>query len=243
MARPKSVQHITLENVKKEAYELLSNFEKINFMESDIYIITTKAYNELLQLEAKLKPYYEDTARKKVFTIYNFLNVINRDYVALKYSFTVAKKSVLISNREKVLERLDSELFKSVERINKYYEKFIEDNEDLSPSIVEELLKEKEEKIQEEYRGHDEVKNNPGKFIDMKISTYEHSKNYPQVNISYFQDNERKMATKHISIEKPNVIIYDDSQLDKIKYRSDMQIADYIKCATRAFGNVYVVSK
>lgn len=237
MARVKSKKHLILEQVKAEIFDLLKGLEKIEFCEAEIYIVDEVFFERILELEKQLKPHYLDTARGKVFTIFNFLSVLNYKKTAISYHFTTASKSKLVTDREKVLDRLDVEMYKSKNTILMKARDRIEELE-LDEALSKKEMEEAQLKIDDEEKEFKKIKANPDAY-DIIISTFKERKTYPQLNYKYVQDGKQIKDNKHISIEKVNILIYDENY-EADSYRSDMKVARFIKQGYRALGDVFV---
>jgi hypothetical protein len=70
--------------------------------------------------------------------------------------------------------------------------------------------------------------------LEVRIAGYTHEVIYPYVSYRIKGEN----IQKHLSIKVPSVLYY-----ESVKYRSDMAVADFIKNATNAFGDIYYIEK
>lgn len=241
MARKVSPQTLALKNAEEQINEILKKLTPIKLLDGEVYIVDELFYKKLLDIELTLSEYKTDTRRGKAYSIESFIKIINPDTVAFKYHLTIASKSVLITDKGKILDRLEAEKEISKNKILKYAKDKIE-NEEIEGIAAENIINEANKKIDDEETEFLNIKANPGMY-DLIISTFKEKKQYPQINWSYFEaDGTQKKTNKHVSIEKPSILIYDDENAGD-SYRTDMKVARFIREGYRAVGNVYIKVK
>lgn len=250
MAKGKSEKMLLFESVKVEVAELLKPLDAISFGGGELYIVDEAFYQKLMFLEDKLAPFKTETRRGSIFSINTFVAILNPGKIAISYHLTMATKSKLVTDRNKILDRLEGEKEISKNTINKITEERIE-LEELESSAADEERRKALKKIADEEAEFEKISKNPDDY-DIIISTFKERKPYPQVNFKYIGQKEVKgkngkieecmtqiSTNKHISIEKPSILVYDENA-SQDAYRSDMQVARFIAQGYRALGNVFV---
>jgi hypothetical protein len=248
MARKKSDKILLYEKVKAEVEALIKPLEPIKFLEGNLYVVDKEFYQILKNYDDKLSVFKDEKRRNSIFTINSIVSIINPDNVAIAYHLTATTKYKLITNRDKIIDRLPGEKEISKNKILKSAHDKIEE-ENLEGFEAKTVLNNAKQKVSDEEEEFNKIKANPDDY-DIIISTFKEKKQYPQINYKYMglvpeKKGSKKMVLRpistnaHISIEKPSVLVFDENaEIDE--YRSDMMVARYIKQGYRALGNVFV---
>lgn len=251
MARKKSEQVIALENAQIAVKELLKPLEAITFGGGELYILDKSYYERFMDIHNTISEYATETKRGSVYSIHKIVKLINTpSQMAVKYHLTMAKKSKLITDRNKIIDQLAAEKDISRNKILSSVEKKIEVDA-LEDYEANKLRDDAKLKVKDELEEYIKLKNDLDNF-DVLITTFKESKLYPQLNWQFIgydekdksKDKELKAIKNntHVSIDKPSILFFDENyEVDE--YRKDMKVARFIKDAYRAFGNVYIKEK
>lgn len=246
MARKKSIQVLALEKAQIDLQNLLGPFESITFGGGELYILDESYYEKFMNIHNTISKYATETKRGSVYSIHKMVKFINTpSQMAVKYHLTMAKKSMLITDRSKIIDQLAKEKEISKNKILSNTEKFIEKNL-IEEGEAKRLRVEAEIKVKDELDEYKKLNSNLKDF-DILITTFKERKVYPQLNwqyVSYDENKELKVqkSNTHVSIDKPSILFFDEN-FEVDNYRKDMKVARFIKDAYRAFGNVYIKPK
>lgn len=236
MGKKISDKQMALKEAKKSIEILLSQKEPILFMDTELYLVSKFFYKTLIDIDATLIPYKTDSRRGKAYSIDKIVNILNPQSIAFKYHLTKANKSTMISDRNKIIDRLEEERSSSEKNIMKRAnDKILEE----SPLENEKqlILNKATQKIIDEQKEFNKIHITPERY-DLLISGFKESIPYGQINFHYLEDKKIVKTNKHLSIKLPNILIFDD-YLEDEGYRSDMFVAKFIKGGYKAFGRVY----
>lgn len=74
--------------------------------------------------------------------------------------------------------------------------------------------------------------------VVVKIAGFTHQKYFPYIQYVNTIDGEKKKQNEHLSVLVPNILYYNPT-----RYRSDIQIDDFIKSSKNPFGDVYYMEQ
>lgn len=241
MARKKAEKTIALEKAQKDVELLLSTLEPINYENGTLYVINNEQFKELIEIDNTISCFRTDTKRGKVFGIDSIIKIINPGNVANSFHLTTAYKSVLITDKGKIIDRLKYELTESEDKILKNAENYIKQYE-LDENAAKLTMANAYKKIAKEKDEYERIMKAPDEE-EIIISTFVERIAYGQVNWTYFdKENKQRKTNAHLSSKKPSALILNED-LTSDAYRSDMKVARFIKESYRAFGNVFVKKK
>jgi hypothetical protein len=237
MARKKGEKAIAFENAQKEVLALLSTLEPIEYEKGVLYIANKEFYETLLTIDDTISIYKTDSKRGKIFGIDSIIKIINPDKFAINYHLTTAFKSKLITDKGKIIDRLAAEKEVSKNKILKAAKDIIENNK-LDEFEAKLKMDEANKKVNKEKQEFEKISSSPDDY-ELIISTFVERIAYPQVNWNYLdKENKQRKTNAHVSTKKPSVLIIDENSIAD-DYRTDMQVARFIKDGYRAFGDVY----
>ncbi len=205
-----------------------------------LYIVSPKVYRAILKIDNKLLPYRSETRRGKEYDLSTFANLINDlDTIAFTHGFSTVERSELVTDQKKTFSRLSVEYEINKNKLTKDLDDLILKESIISVKAQELRNKLKVQLIQEK-ETLEKILDNPNKY-KVIISGYEFRKEYHQIFFHYLKGT-KKVKTriqKHLSVEKPNILVFNELEDEFLKSRSDKAVDQFIKDNQNAFGKVY----
>lgn len=222
--------------------EILFQSEYLNFLGTELYLVSKENAVNIMKLENDYNASFKRVRKKdKRDKIVNFINDLSK--VAIYYTLHKVNKYVLITDQEKIFNSLEQEKIISKRTILKNATdkiKRLEGNSNYS-QLKEDIEAKALEQIEYEANWFKKIKENPKKYI-LRNTTFKTKKEYGQINYKYINsENKQKLYTKHLSVNYPNILIFENHNLDSS--RSDKEIDKFLKNGCFAFGNIYVNEK
>lgn len=232
----------TFDTVKKEANAILSRYKHLDIdvtTPSDkepkigkLYFVDNEGMLQLIGLKTQLEGEFSFKKDSKRYGFDLIAKLLNPGKPAQHYYAGVKGRHRQINDSVKVRKNIEGEyaIWKNTTR-KQYAEeamlhgytgdKLAEHENDLTKRFIE-----AEAHFQRIMADFDN--------LEVKIVGYENEKLYPYISFTV----NKKLNHKHLSIRVPSALLY-----ESVTYRSDMNVAEFVKNATNAFGDVYYIPK
>jgi len=232
------------DEIRADIEMILNKLKAVEINEETLlYIVTPKIYMQILKIDHKLLPYRTDSRRGKEYNLSYFINILNDlETVAFTHGFSTVERSELVTDQKKTILRLPVEFEVNKNKLKKELEDLIL-NKSISSDRASKLRSKLSQQIEEEKITLDKILNNPNNY-KVIISGYEFRKIYHQVFFHYLK-GVKKVKTrvqKHLSVEKSNILVFNELNDEFLKSRSDKSIDQFILENENAFGKVYYKS-
>jgi len=236
------------------------------FEDVSLYIMNTALKDEILALEAWVielhsmgddnKESQSDYAGKALF---DYAKIINRDFPAYKYSFSVAKVAVEIFDKDKVRDAIPGQIarWENIERLR------LQENIDsrvppLSPEEITHLKHQLDLRIEIDQKQMEAILEN-WENHDVVITTHEYCNTYPSIYLTMdlvhsenpiqrekqeqeFKKNKKatyKKKSSHLRNSAPNLLWFDDSRPFSA-LRANDKITRVLQTHTPLCGSIYI---
>lgn len=229
-----------LNNAKKEVQLILDKLESIKFVDAKLYLIDKDILNQLNEIDAILAPFKKDTKRCEIYSIDKIVNILNPKNTAYYYVLNSIYRSSQVWDRSKTIDRLLREKEISKNQLLKIVND-AEKNNEYDEFALENLRNEINLKIKnEELEYNFLIANKDNENIKILITNHKEVKLHGNIRWYYYNENGvKKYDSKHLSINYPNLLLFDEeSEIKEIK--RDIKIEKFLKNARRVFGNVYI---
>lgn len=226
----KSKKDIVLD-VQQKITTILSTLQKYE-CDAELYLCDINVAKQIQELDNLLFPLRSDTARGKAYDVNKLINIINPDEPAYDFSVVKVYKYQYIKDKERCLKKIGVQMEISHNFQKKSLKDLISSN-NFSDDYIKKLWQDLEEKITCEKVIIDEILKNPDEF-DILISGYKEKVEHEQVNYGVKKTIkkikkgkeitlEKKRFNSHLSIKKPNLIVY-HPDIEEDSQRSDMEV-------------------
>lgn len=227
-----------LAHCEKRVKAVLDRYNTIEFVKAKLHLISIADYQELLQIDSLLMPLRKGTRKTNVYSISTFVSIVNPKDVAVSYTLTPVEKRKQIADIEKIIATLPREAAVTKEKLQKEFDEYVNSNEDLSEDAYNDL----KTKLVADFKAIDEqqkdIEENPDKYKD-KVKIASNPVLHAQIRYYYFDKNGEKFdEQKHLSSEKPSVLVFDDN-IDG-KKRKDNKLTRFLRGSKRVFGDLYI---
>ncbi len=216
---------------------LLHNYKFRNFDESRVYFIDDNAKIQFSSLREKLESLIRTQTEKKKLKFSKIINFINEEEVATQYSVVFRKKYQYISTPASIEKYLPQHYAIIKNKVEKDYKDLI-GSHNFPKSKIKLLLDQKRDDLKKIDSEYDFIQNTikSGDDIDIKILSYEHSSQYPEIRYKCNGNEKNKKKTRyaHLKSETINVLWY-----NPIQVKTSSTISDIIENYNHAFGDVY----
>jgi hypothetical protein len=221
----------TLSEVQKKLTSILSGLVK-HECDAELYICDLAIANEIEELDKILYPLRSETIRGKAYDINKLVNIINPNEPAYDFSIVKVYKYQYIKDKIRCLARINVQMDISHNFQRKALKELIEINE-FSENYIKEITSKLEKQLEEEKEVITNICKNPDDY-DILISGYLEKVEYEQINFGVKRKiNKMKKGkeitlekirlNRHLSIKKPNVIIY-HPDIEEDNQRADMEV-------------------
>lgn len=225
-------REILFNETKKQVTAILEPLKCLEIAEGRLYFVDGDTVALLTELKSQLEGSFTKKTDPKRFGFDLICRILNPNKPAQKYSVGVKGKHRQINDSEKVRANIEGEFAVFSNKLRKEArEKAVLHN--MKDDEIAQLEKETTKRIMEAEAGFKFVMDNFDK-LEVRIAGYAHEKIYPYV--SYVVNG--KQHNTHVSIKVPTILYY-----ESVKYRSDMDVADFISHARNAFGDVFFMEK
>jgi hypothetical protein len=239
------------EEIEKEIKDLANLAKKIvaagshrvEYKDAELYLIDTerarylddymKAIAELLQREGA--PNLSKGKNSGGFA--GEMNFINPNAPAVRYRLYTRKTPRIISDKDKVLSRMEKEFAIWVNQKRKWAREKAEVIED-EGGDPRAFLDEVEAEIEIHHDRFERILESPDDY-DIRITNYETAKAYPAIN---YTKKGGGSASVHLSIHRPNILWYEEEEAVHNR-RSDATIKKIIEEYERVGGTIYIHKK
>lgn len=224
------------DGIKIEVENLLGQYPEQKCVDAVLFVVDDEAIKALHVLSQRLSMEYggDDTIYAK-FKLSTLVKVINFEKPCSWYKTFEAESWKQVNDKEKVLQRLDSEFSKYKNKIKSFTLKKIKDNKipkkqealimnDIEAEIIQ--GKKKLDYIQENFE-----------TLDVRISTYHERTKYAGVQYIIHKKREPNQSLRK---QVPNVLWFKEASKAE-KVHKDNELVVYLEHAKRAFGDVYFV--
>lgn len=238
--------------IAQKIKEVLSAYERVEYEESEIYIVDKKGLDEVKILELSLKG-MEDAPKEEAVTkkrkkgpLFEYAKLLNPDYPAFKYSFFMKHTPLEIFDREKILERIPREfsVWKNIE-IKRLDERIEQSNPPLSETDAGKLRRELADAIAIEEQNIKGIMDNFDEY-HIVITSHARQNYYPSVylmeNLNYGTEDEKpkhRSRNAHLRKHVPNILWFHDDR----KYtdlRPNDKVGRIVRTHTPFCDTIYV---
>ena len=242
--------------IDQKIKEVLSSYERVEYEESEIYIVDQKGLDEIKLLELSLKG-MEDTPKEEQVTkkrkkgpLFEYAKLLNPDYPAFKYSFFMKHTPLEIFDREKIRDRIPREfsVWKNIE-IKHLNERIEKSDPPLSEEEAGKLKRELDDIISIEEQN---IKNIVENFEEYHVVITSHARQnyYPSVylieDLTYnnkdaqkIEKSKHRSRNAHLRKHVPNVLWFHD-QRKYTDLRPNDKVGRIVRTHTAFCDTIYV---
>jgi len=227
------------QNVSTQVHELLKQFATIEQCGSILYIIDQETYAQIKELEKELLPLQTETRRGQAYQMDKIVNILNPEGVAFKYHVGIAKRSKLITDKNKIIKQLPAEYEINKNKVLLAAEKTIKES-NLTGDNLADFRNTINKTLQDEKTKLENVLKNPEHY-KIIISGFNIKKEWGHITYHYkeLSGENKSVHQKHLKTTYPNVLVYEDISAND-QYRIDMEVAKFIENSENIFGNVFI---
>jgi len=215
--------------IDQKIKEVLSSYEKVEYEESEIYIVDQKGLDEIKLLELSLKgmedaPKEEQvTKKRKKDPLFEYAKLLNPDHPAFKYSFFMKHTPLEIFDREKIRERIPREfsVWKNIE-IKHLNERIMKSDPPLGEEEANKLRRELDDIISIEEQNIEDIVEHFEEY-HVVITSHARQNYYPSVylieDLSYNNKDAKEIGKSkhrsrnaHLRKHVPNILWFHDQR-------------------------------
>jgi hypothetical protein len=230
----------TFGNFKEAAEALIASMpQKVIFEtgkkgeQSVLYFANASQMKTLLSIQARIDEVFDKPRDKKHYGFGLIANILNPTGPVSKYSTGIRGRHRQMTKSDTVRREIEGEfeVWKNSQLVRM---RDTLESSNLNAAERAKTVQEVEQRIDEGEREFTYVLEH---FDELKIciAGYNHEKSYAYIQ---YVDADEKRCNQHLSIKVPNILFY-----EPVHYRKDMKIADFIKDATCAFGDVFYMQR
>ena len=237
----KSEKQEAYSDVKKQIDEIISTLEVCTKADAELYTCDLRTACKIASLDAILYPFRDGSRRGSAYSVDKIINIINPGQPAYDFDVVEVFKYQYVNKKESCLRMLPKTLEVSHNFERKKLREEIKE-EKYSNDLAEKRTAELNKRLEEESLLINDIIENNNEY-SIVISGYMHKVKYEQINygikkvidindesISKKIRNKAKLdgyvktrLNKHLSIRKPNIIIYEPDK-DMDEQRADMEV-------------------
>ncbi len=221
------------EKIKQDVCLVLSRYSRMILMEEgELYFMDKDGIEAMISLKKELEESFSKKTDPKRYGFNQIVKLLNHNHPAQHYSIGIRGRHRQINDSIKVRDNLEGEFAVWKNKMRKETA-----NMAALHHFDDEMLKKSELELERRIaEGELHFKRLMEKFenFEVRIAGYGHEKNYPYISFS----TDGKNHNTHLSIKVPSVLWYQPSY-----YRSDMSVADFLREAQNAFGEVYYMER
>lgn len=255
------------EDAKKDVEEILSGYEcetyrlrsnrtdenkNVIFDHAELYIVDFQAIKRLKEIDTLLSMEYgqydelnknkSDAKRKPrsikdLYSLESIVKVVDFEKPSNRYQISISERWKQINDEENVKNKLEAELIKHENKIFKRIQDKM-DIKKLTPEIRADINKRVSDELREQKKYYQYIVDNFDE-LDVRISGY-----FERIEVAVLYWYVKNTRQKDLGLRKtvPNVLWFEDAEVT-MNNRSDNELQEYFKKATRAFGNVFFAPK
>lgn len=220
------------EETKRDVTSILKQLKSLEIGGSVLYFAQKEQIILLVGLKTQLEGAFERTTDERNYKFEKIAKILNPVRAATNYSVGIRGRHRQINDSEKVREKIAAEfaIWKNKTRKDAREYAALHSLDDSAHAALEAEITRRIAEGEAQFAFIDAHFDE----LDVRIVGYEHEKSYPYIDYSV----DGKKHQTHLSITVPNVLY-----LNLGTFRNDMEVAQFVKEAVHAFGDVYFLSK